>query len=153
MKRFSKLILIIIIFTNILIFTENITWGKETTSPRYFGISEMMTGDTPNMGYAIGEPGQTGGITIWNIQEYTSATSNDPTELNAFCLKSGIGFTTDGSSSAKSYNVFYDMKTERDQIKAQNDVLKSLVEETITIEDGTTISRYDALLAAIDMLY
>jgi uncharacterized repeat protein (TIGR01451 family) len=125
----------------------------------YMGITELMTNDTPNMGYAIGNPNTNGtsgnAAKIWNIIKYTSSTSNDYTDGNIYCVKAGVGFTqadSNGNIKRAAYNVFYDMKKERATIKEQNDILKELVTGTIT-ENGKTINRYDALLAVLDMMY
>ena len=151
MKKLLKLTAIFMIFISIFLSSKNIVFGNEATTPLYLGIIAKMTGDTPNMGYASGTPGTTGAFKIWNFVKYTNATSNDPTEIDAFCLRDGVGFT-DGTLSSVGYNVYYDMKKEREAIKAQNTILNELVEKNIT-ENGTTYSRYNALLAVIDMLY
>ena len=123
----------------------------------YLGITEL---NDNNWGYAIGDP-DTNGTTgnahkIWNILEYVS--SEDGAALkadgnkNIYCVNAGIGFSD--TKKRATYNVFYDMKTERERIKAQNDVLKALVEGNIPGNDSnTTVSKYDALLALSDMLY
>lgn len=123
----------------------------------YLGITELNDND---WGYSIGDP-NTNGTTgnahkIWNILEYVSA--EDGAELkangnkNIFCVNAGIGFNDTNKRGV--YNVSYNMKTEREKIKAQNDVLKALVEGTIPGNDAnTTVSKYDALLALSDMLY
>ena len=123
----------------------------------YLGITELNDND---WGYSIGDP-NTNGTTgnahkIWNILEYVSA--EDGAELkangnkNIFCVNAGIGFNDTNKRGV--YNVSYNMKTEREKIKAQNDVLKALVEGTIPGNDvNTTVSKYDALLALSDMLY
>ena len=148
--------LLTIITFGIFVLTQNIASYAETTNtPLYLGITELRTYDTPNMGYAIGDPntnGTTGDAAkIWNIVEYSSASSNNPIEANIYCVKAGVGFTS--VKTRDTYNVFYNMKTEREQIKAQNDVLKSIVEGTIDVGDGKTVSKYDALLALADILY
>ena len=151
LKKVSMSLITIAVFV-VLLFTQGSVFATVTESPMYLGVTEVMTGT--NMGYAIGDPGTNGttgaGAKIWNIVKYSTGTSNDPTEINAFCVKAGVGFSD--TNKRATYDVFYDMKTEREEIKNQNDILKELVEGTIT-EDGATISRYDALLAAIDMLY
>ena len=46
------------------------------------------------------------------------------------------------------------MKKQREEIAAQNQVLQSIVEGQIPgNEEGTTVSKYDALLALSDLLY
>ena len=68
-----------------------------------------------------------------------------------YCLKAGVGFTS--TQKIVEYDLFYDMKTERDQMKAKYEVLKSIVDGTITLSDNTVINKYDAILALGDMLY
>lgn len=122
----------------------------------YMGITELMTNDTPNMGYALAEPGSdgVGPVKIWNIIKYKSSTSSEYEDGNIYCVKAGVGFTEtdDGVRKRQPYDVFYDMKTERETIKTQNDILKGLVEGTIT-ENGTTINCYDAILTVLDRMY
>ncbi|MCI8383474.1 MAG: Cys-Gln thioester bond-forming surface protein [Clostridia bacterium] len=119
----------------------------------YMGITEIMDSKTP-MGYAINTPGNTGASKLWNIVKYASEDSTTYQEGNIYCVKAGIGFTQVDNDTFKraGYNVFYDMKAEREAIKAQNDILRELVEKNIT-EQGITYNRYDALLAVLDMLY
>ena len=118
------------------------------------GIIELMTNDTPNMGYAINKPGEANGAKIWNIVKYGTEASTNYTDANIYCVKAGVGFTEvdDITTAKKPYNVFYDMKKERDLIQKQNEVLRTLVDNTIT-ENGKTISCYNAVLAVLDMMY
>ena len=149
----QKKILLSLVMTIILIMIAvipNTVFATATTTPLYFGITELRTNDIPNMGYAIGNPQYNGSTAetataakIWNILEYTgegdSATLKADGHKNIYCVKAGVGFS-DTKKRAK-YNVFYNMKTEREQIKAQNDVLASIVEGTIPgNEEGTTVS-------------
>ena len=153
----SMIILMIASIPN-LVFATVVTDEKDKL---HLGITEL---NDNNWGYSIGDP-KTNGATgnahkIWNILEYVS--SQDGAELkangnkNIYCVNAGVGFGDADSTGIKrdTYNVFFDMKTEREKIKAQNDVLKALVEGTIPGNDtATTISRYNALLALSDMLY
>lgn len=154
LKKIGLSIALIAMFL-VIIFTQNVyattlDQGQEI----YYGIIELMTDDEPNMGYAINKPGDANSAKIWNIVKYKSATSDKFDDLNLYCVKAGLGFTQieNGNIKRAAYNVFFDMKTEREAIKAQNDTLKELVEKQIT-EDGVTFNRYDALLAVMDMLY
>ena len=153
MKKKNVLSKIVVSLIMIMLFAAGSSvYAATTASPLYFGITELQMKDTPRMGYAIGNPGSNGttgnAAKIWNIVKYTSSTSNDPTAGNFYCVKAGVGFTQ-GSAARAPYNVFYDMKKERNEIKAQNDILSKLV--TVNLSDGT--NRYDALLALLDMLY
>lgn len=134
-------------------------FATTATTPKYLGITELRTNDTPNFGYAIGDP-NTNGATgraakIWNILEYTGEGNNASLKAdgskNIYCVKAGVGFSD--TRKRATYNEYYDdMKTKRDEIKAQNDVLNSIVEGTVPYSEGT-VSKYNALLALGDMLY
>ncbi len=156
---FKKIIasLVAIMIFIVFLLSQNIAYATILPAGQevYMGITELMTNDNPNIGYAINTPGSGNGAKIWNIVKYASATSDGFTDANIYCVKAGIGFTQTDNGTIKRapYNVNYDMKTERDSIKAQNDILKSLVEANITETDGSTYNRYDALLAVLDMLY
>ena len=139
-------------------FAEKLPAGQEV----WMGLTAIRTYSTPNMGYSIDNPSS--GARIWNILKYKSKTSDSYEEgTNIYCVKAGAGFTTnDGTgvnSDRRAYDVFYDMRTQREAIQQQknnkgeqNQILKSLVEGTIT-ENGKTISRYNAILAVLDNLY
>ena len=148
--------LITIMIFSVFVLAQNVVYATTLASGQevYMGIIELMTHDTPNMGYAINKPGDDNAAKIWNIVKYKSATSTEFEDSNIYCIKAGIGFTQTDSSGIKraAYNVFYDMQTERAQVEAQNKVLKELVNKTIT-ENGVTINCYDALLAVMDRLY
>ena len=134
--------LITIMMFVVFVLASNIVYATTLQSGQeiYMGIIELMTNDTPNMGYAINKPGDANAAKIWNIVKYKSSTSSQYDDINIYCVKAGIGFTQTDNGIIKraAYNVFYDMKTEREAIKTQNDILKDLVEKTIT-ENGTTI--------------
>ena len=104
------------------------------------------------MGYGINTPGS-GGAKIYNIVKYNDDTSSNHSTVDFYCVKAGIGFTSVSGvqNNRQRYNVSYNMKTERSEIAkltSDNDVYKNLVEKDIN-----GINRYDALLAALDMLY
>ena len=147
---------IIVSIISIFVIMQNISYATtlETGKEVYMGITELMNNDTPNIGYAINTPGTGNGAKIWNILRYKSSTSSEYEKANIYCVKAGVGFTQTDNGTIKRapYDVFYDMKTERDSIKAQNEILKDLVERNIT-EGSITFNRYDAILAVLDMLY
>ena len=149
----------IMIVLVMLISIPQSVFATTATTPKYLGITEIRTNDSPNFGYAIGDPntnGTTGSAAkIWNILEYTGEDSDASLKAdgskNIYCMKAGVGFS-DTYKRAK-YNIYFDdMKTKRDEIKAQNETLQSIVEGTIPYGEGT-VSKYDALLALGDLLY
>ena len=120
----------------------------------WMGITPLMMNTTPNLGYAILDP-NFGGDKIWNIIKYKSSTSSEFEDGNIYCVKANVGFVQrDYNGNRKAaYNIYYDMKTERDSIKnIRGDVLKEVVEGSIPYGTGT-VNRYDALLAVMEMLY
>ena len=157
MKSKKALIIItMIIIFGIIAILPITTYAQLATTPLYLGITELRTLSTPNLGYAIGDPDANTSTSataakIWNIVKYSTETSNDPTEGNIYCVKAGVGFSD--THKRGTYNVFYDMKTEREQIKTQNAVLASLVEGTsIPVGEGT-VDRYNCILAIADLFY
>ena len=155
LKKTLTIVIMAIIF-GLITMVPMTSYGAVATTPLYLGITELRTRSTPNLGYAIGDPNanaETGtAAKIWNIVKYSTETSNDPTEGNMYCLKAGVSFSD--TNRRATYNVFYDMKTEKDQIKAQNDILASLVEGTlIPVDDTQTAERYNCILALVDMFY
>ena len=151
----SGIVLIVLILVSLL--PTNVIAAQATT-PLYLGITELRTNDTPNMGYAIGDPNTNGaegyGAKIWNIQEHTGPNDGDPVKAdgnkNIYCVKAGVGFSNTHRSA--TYNIFYDMKTERDTIATNVPPMASVVNGTIQTDNGT-VNTYDALLALSDMLY
>ena len=115
-------------------------------TPKYFGINAIRTLSTPHMGYAIGNPGSNGvtgnAAKLWNILKYSSSTSNDPTEVDVYCVKAGVGFTT-GTNKRATYNLSFDMYKDRTAIASQNTTLSGLV-------NG---GHYNELLALANLLY
>ena len=155
--KLNKVLMVIVVLAITIIINVlaclNLFYVTAANAPMHLGITErkMETG----FGYAIGDP-NTGSTTntaakIWNIVKYTTATSNDPTEANIYCLKSGVGFQN--TNDRATYDIFYDMKSQKDAIHGQNEVLKELVEGTIRLDDGTTISQYSAILVSLDLFY
>ena len=150
----TKIIIFVGLILMLIINLNPISIATDASSnPKYIGITELKT--ESGMGYAIGNP-NTGGITstaakLWNFIEYDSSTSNTYSENNIYCLKAGVGFQDE--NKRVKYDVFYDMKKEKEDIAKQNDILKDLVEKTIELENGTKISRYNAILAVLDMFY
>lgn len=138
-------------------YATQLTTGQE----RYMGILEFMRHNEPYMGYAINIPTGDNASKIWNIVKYKSSSEDSGIEDgNFYCLRAGLGFfngTTVEVGKPKPYNVYYDMKTEREEIKKQSqtniqdpkDTLQELVEGTTT----DNIKKYNAVLAVLDNLY
>ena len=151
-KVLVVIVLAIAFMLNVLLYS-NVVYAATASTPMYLGITELKMDS--GMGYAIGDPG-TGSTTstaakIWNIVKYSTASSNDPTEANIYCVKSGVGFQN--TNERATYDIFYDMKSQKSEIQEQNEVLRGLVEGTIELDDGTTISQYSAILASLDLFY
>ena len=144
LKKFLLIILSLLIVAIMILF-PNIAKAMTLNPPLYFGITELRTLSTPNLGYAIGDP-NTNGVTgsaakIWNIIKYSSSNFTDPKEVNVYCIKAGVGFS-DVKKNAE-YNLSFNMYTEREEIAKQNDVLNKLV-------NG---GHYNNLLAIADIIY
>ena len=153
-KKGLSLVLLVIISMLGVLFGSTMSYANDASSnPLYLGITEMDLEN--NIGYAIGNPNSGGtsnnAAKIWNIVKYSTSTSSDPTEADIYCLKAGIGFQN--VDKRATYDVFYDMKTQKAEIQAQNTILEKLVTGQIPLGDGTTISQYSAILAVLDMFY
>ena len=123
----------------------NTVIAESMSPPLYFGITELRTLSTPNLGYAIGDP-NTNGVTgsaakIWNIVKYSNSNFADPTEVNVYCVKAGVGFSD--TKKTAEYDLKFDMVKDKEQIAAQNSVLNGLVNN----------GHYNELLALADLLY
>ena len=119
----------------------------------YFGLEALMT--KTNVGYSVFKPGEPNASKIWNIIRYTDGNYNqyyEGKDANIYCLKANVGFTQDAHSGKRQaeYDTYYNMKTERESIKAHNTVLQGLVEQNI---QDTGVNRYNAILALLDRLY
>ena len=153
-KKGLSLVLLVIISMLGVLFGSTMSYANDASSnPLYLGITEMDLEN--NIGYAIGNP-DSGGTSssaakIWNIVKYSTSTSSDPTEADIYCLKAGVGF--ENVDKRATYDVFYDMKTQKADIQAQNAILEKLVTGQISLDGGTTISQYSAILAVLDMFY
>ena len=156
--KMKKIVLGIVISFLIMFVTlmSNMAYATNLTTPVYFGITALRTNSTPNWGYSIGDPdsNDTEGLAapIWNIVKLSGLNSNDPTEVNAYCVTAGIGFSD--IKTAAEYDVSYDMRTQREEIKnPQNPVLSKLATGVDITKNGKTVNSYDALLALTDLLY
>jgi len=127
---------------------QNIAYAAKATTPLHLGLVALREDRIPNMAYSIGFPNHDGMI-IWDIVKYDGETSR--TSTNIYCLKAGIGFHNDEKRA--TYNLFYDMKKERTEIAAQSSIVKEFMDGEITLQDSTKVSRYDCILAALDMMY
>ena len=153
----TKKLLIIVIMTIFIALSilPIISNAAIASTPLILGITELRTTSTPNMGYAIGDPnpnGETGAAAkIWNIVKYNSMEEETFEEANIYCAKAGVGFSDTRKKAA--YDIFFDLKTEREEIENQNDILKSIVTGKIDLENGENVEKYHAILALIDMIY
>ena len=145
-KRLFVTFLSLIIATVILTVCSIVYSSGETM---YFSIESLMHRNEPNLGYAIGNP-YSGGHKIWNIVKRTGENTEDILPGDYYCLNAEVGFSTEGKNV--TYDVFLDLKAEKDSIIAQNSILKELLTGTIETDEGS-VGRYEALLALFDLLY
>ena len=138
--------LVIAILSIVLMTGTSTVLAATATTPLHLGIVELRTNDSPNMAYAIKDPNANGHI-IWNIVKYASSESENYVSQNIYCVNPSIGFNSNGLKD--EYDTYYNMKTESDTVKG----LSSITDKTITLDDNTTISSYNAILALGDMLY
>lgn len=160
-KILISLVAIMLLLSTILLQSVSYAKSVETGKELIMGVLPLMENSTPHMGYAINNP-KTGNLgenktaaKIWNIVKYTGETQYE--NPNFYCVKAGVGFVRGENETLRKapYNLYFNMKTEREEIKKQgeqNGVLKTLVESNFS-ENGTTINQYNAILAVLDMMY
>ena len=125
LKNMKKVIGIILALIMVTTITTSVSAKQTLTQVLYFGINEFKDGSNPKMGYAIGQPGS-GGAKIWEILKYSDAQYSDPTRLNVYCVKAGVGFSD--VTKEQEYNESYNFKTEKSEIVAtQDNILVGLV--------------------------
>ena len=61
----AMIVFVIFMLVQGSVYATTLPSGQEV----YMGITELMTNDTPNMGYALAKPGSSGvgPVKIWNI--------------------------------------------------------------------------------------
>ena len=154
--------LVIAILSIVLMTGSSTVLAADASTPLYLGVTELRTNSgEPNMAYAIGNGNEeSNGHRIWNIVQYTGPEDNAALKAdgykNIYCVNPSIGFgSTDNDTTSTSsiyratYKNYYDMKTESETVKG----LSSITDKEITLDDGTKISSYNAILALGDMLY
>ena len=152
-KVMSSLVAITMLFVVMALPTAVYATTLQAGQEVYMGIKPLMENSDPHMGYAINHPQSDNSAKIWNIVRYkSSSAASGYSNPNIYCVKAEVGFTN-GIDQIAPYNVYFDMKKERSEIAKQNDILRGLVNQTIPGNNGATISRYNALLAVLDMLY
>ena len=147
-KIIKGLITILLIICVAMI--PSIVNAAELNPSLYFGITELRS--ETGLGYAIEDPntnGETGtAAKIWNIVQYSGENTNDPTEVNVYCIKAGVGFTEgQGTKQVQEYNLYFDMYTEREAI-ANQDANTSKV--LYNLVNG---GHYNELLALANLIY
>lgn len=145
--------LVIAILAMVLIAESTAVFAATATIPLYLGAVELRTNSEPNMAYSIKEPGNSGHM-IFNILEYTGLGEDASLKANGhkniYCLNPEVSWGSANNLDGKiEYKNYYNMKAESDTVKG----LSSITDKTITLDDNTTVSSYNAILALGDMLY
>ncbi len=142
--------LIVILLVMCLAMIPNIVKAAGLNPSLYFGITELRS--ETGMGYSIEDPdsnGETGtAAKIWNIVQYSGENTNDPTEVNVYCVKAGVGFTEgEGTKQVQEYNLYFDMYTERDAIASQD------ADTSRVLYNLVNGGHYNELLALANLIY
>ena len=149
MKKLIKVfIAILLIICSAMI--PSIVKAEALTPSLYFGITELR--EKTGMGYSIFDPvanQETGpAAKIWNIVQYSGENTNDPTEVNVYCVKAGVGFTEGaGTNQVQEYNLYFDMYTQRDAIASQDELTNKVL---FNLVNG---GHYNELLALANLIY
>ena len=156
MKRGHKICIICIILFLVIgiIVAQAVTYVQATDETMYFAIEELRYRNEPYMGYAIGNPdtgSSNNSAKIWNIVKRSTSDSQDIIEGDFYCLKAEEGFHN--TDSNVEYNLFFDIKTEKELMSKQNTILESITTGDVQTDDGGTVGKYECILAVLDMLY
>ena len=110
---------------------------------KYLGISRLRTRYGETIGYGINKTEDSGKV-IGTILEYPNneegATPNE-NQTPIYCLKADVGFSNPGA--IVTYDVNYDMFTDKDIIQKQNDISYQLINN----------GHYHKLLTLLDTIY
>ncbi len=113
------------------------------------GLIPQMTDNEPNMAYSILDPSGQGGHAhnLNNIVKFRDDDGNSYDNFDIYCIDADI--TNFGTHHEASYDIYYDMKTERELIKSK---FIKLFGSNIEIDD-ISYDKYNLLLAVADGLY
>ncbi len=107
---------------------------------KFLSIGMLRQRDGDILGYRLKENSKI----MWKIYEHASNADNMPPNENQppiYCLRAGLGFTESGK--VYTYDISFDMLTEKEEIAAQNKVLYNLVNS----------GKYNKLLALLSYIY
>ena len=129
------------------------TNGNEGNAHHIWNI--VQTTEQESKAMALLQQRVNSNINLLNILRTNSiATASTTGSQNIYCVNAETGFND--INSIQKYDVSYNMLTDKDSIRSQNNILQALVDDTIPVDEsnkGKTISKYNALLALLDMLY
>ena len=132
-KKLTLAIVFIIIAAIFMVIPNTVKAATTLTTPLYFGIQEFRSGTTPeNIAYAINNPLDNGSTTdsivgtkIWQIVKYNNSQgTGNYTTGNYYCVRAGVGFSD--TSKIATYNISYDLKTEKSTRSFQSNISKRL---------------------------
>ena len=151
LKKVFLGVTMIILMLAFMVMPEMVYAVTTATTPMYLRIVEYRTNSEPNMAYQISDSlAGNKRKKIWSMIPSTSESDNGIKNVNIYCLNPDIGFTEEMMSRDK-YDIYYDMKNEKNEVIELETMIKT--KNNITLEDGSEVNIYDAILALGDMLY
>lgn len=146
MKSLRKVLLFIFLILLILAMTGAIIFGimpyssASKSGEKFLSTGMLRERNGDILGYRLKENGKI----LWKIYEHDSNADDMPPSENQppiYCLRAGLGFNE--HDKVYTYDISFDMLTEKEEIAAQNNVLYNLVNS----------GKYNKLLALLSYIY
>ena len=146
--------LITVLMSVAFIFAQGASYTVNAADELYIGYKRLMQEGSNPIGYAIGDP-KNSGVSIWNLVKYSGSSSSTYSNTeDIYCLKEGRNIGTN-SNPRNTYNWKRNMKTQKSAINtlfASDTEMKKVLDGTMTI-NGKSVNRYNAILAILDNIY
>ena len=149
--------ILITVFIGVLIVSSMITYAAKATPPLYVKLDKTIINDSGReIGYSSGDPNNQGAPHryIWNIKTLTGENGElSDIQKNLYCVKADYGQTWETLGEVEkgvSYELYYNMQTERNIVTSINEKDNSgVVESLLTPGAG----QYEQLLWIFDNAY
>lgn len=159
-KKILKFVTIFLLFF-IIIFGALVSkfesFATTAEKPIYINLGKSKNINGKYIGYGIGDPTESSGNYIWQINQYNTNNINDKVTnpRNLYCIKAEYGTSWVSSSGNETniveYNLSYDLETQREEIlsKLINSEESTVIKNLLTPEKGA----YNQLLWILDNAY
>ena len=170
-KKIFKFLIAFIMFFSIvfgLLVSQIGSFATVAEKPIYINLGKSKNVNGKNIGYGVGDPTESSGNYIWEINQYNTNNVTDKVTnpRNLYCIKAEYGNSwvsnTGNETNIVEYNLSYDLEKQREEIlkKLNNlskstststtqDTSESIIKDLLTPEKGA----YNQLLWILDNAY